>query len=522
MGVRRIGTRRARRDRGDGGAAVGAPTPAAARYHYGAGAGVAPAPRDGKTAVRFSWAGGAARNIALVASFDGFMHHRMTRIALGQRAGPATFEVTLRIPPGSYTFKFLVDGVWRVDRASAHGVERSPDGMLQHRLAVAASPQSAPEPTPALRNALDLAGGAAPVYAVRRTPVIRSSSVSDLHSSSAGELGAPAQAAMADRRGFADAASARSFASLDASVPNLPSHGTMSRGALDRHDRPSSFMAMSGSSPGAAHRKSLIPRFGGGWMRRFSGRHHSNVNEELRARDGGIAAPLSAGAPAQSAPMFPGADKENAGVMGNSALLARGTPERKRRGGALRASGRATAVTVSGPTRVDEPKDMAEVHRDADEWRGMARELQDNLNDSAGARELLSKAIRHREKHNLWCTIENGQTHVDLARSLSKADRFADAEFHLRIALKIYRRIDAGPEHIGDLLHYIGVVVDRQKKRADAEALYRSALDTYRAHRVVGNNVEIALKNLALNLRKQGREPEAAVFVREYYSSARA
>jgi len=168
---------------------------------------------------------------------------------------------------------------------------------------------------------------------------------------------------------------------------------------------------------------------------------------------------------------------------------------------------------------VDVPTNTAEVNRDADVWRQMAKELSDVLHDPVGARELLAKAIKHRESHGLWCTVENAQTHVDLARNLSKNGQLPKAEFHLRIALRIYKRIDSGAEHTGDLLHYIGVVVDRQKKRTEAEQLYRMALDTYKNNRLTGNNVDIALKNLSLNLRKQGREQEAELFVKQYTSA---
>ncbi len=488
-----------RRDRVD---AVTAPSTPAHHYNYvHQPTHAAVTPRDGKTLVRFGWAGGAARTIALVASFDGYMHHRMQRIALGQRSGPATFEVSLRIPPGTYTYKFLVDGAWRTDPQSPHPIETSPDGVLNHRLLVEKSPDAVPSAKTGypghLRSALDLASNGAPP-SPRYTPVVRSSSVSDLHTTS----GHPHS--MRHYMSPMEAASQQSFTSLNSDTTGMGrgiGGATLNRGHSDRNDRPSSFMAAPGSSPaGSAHRKSLLPRFGSGWMRRFSGRHHSNVSEVQ----------LDYGASTE--------DKENGGnITGNNVRIRATTPERSKLRG-IRASGRATAVTVSGPTSVDEPSSAAEVNRDADVWRQMARELAENLHDPHGARELLFKAVRHREKHGLWCTVENAQTHVDLARNLSKADRLPDAEFHLRIALRIYKRIDSGPEHIGDLLHYIGVVVDRQKKRGEAEQLYRAALDTYKANRLTGNNVDIALKNLSLNLRKQGREAEAQIFVRDYTS----
>jgi tetratricopeptide (TPR) repeat protein len=158
---------------------------------------------------------------------------------------------------------------------------------------------------------------------------------------------------------------------------------------------------------------------------------------------------------------------------------------------------------VSGPTRVDQPVDVNDVHRTAQNWRDMARHLQDDLKDPVGARQLLENAIEHREKHGLLSTLENAQAHIDLARSLGKTENFSDAESHLRTALQIYEQIEAAPDHIADLVHYIAVVTDRQRKRREAEMLYRKALDIYKVNNVSGSNVDIAVKNLDLNLRKQ-------------------
>jgi hypothetical protein len=186
----------------------------------------------------------------------------------------------------------------------------------------------------------------------------------------------------------------------------------------------------------------------------------------------------------------------------------------------LRSSTRAMQkVVISMPTRVDEPTNADDVHRTAQNWRDMARHLLDDLKDPVGARQLLHQAIEHREKHGLWSTFENAQVHIDLARSLSKADGLADTEFHLRIALRIYEQVNAAPEHMGDLIHYIAVVVDRQKKRVEAEKLYRDALRIYKEHRLTGDNVDIALKNLSLNLKKQNRMAEAGPMLRDFYCS---
>ena len=111
--------------------------------------------------------------------------------------------------------------------------------------------------------------------------------------------------------------------------------------------------------------------------------------------------------------------------------------------------------------------------------------------------------------------------HADLARNLSKADRLGDAESHLRTALAIYRELHTPAEHIADLLLYVGVVVDRQKRRSEAERLYRKALGMYAEQGAATNNVDIAVSNLALNLRKQGREAEVELMYREFGRTGR-
>jgi tetratricopeptide (TPR) repeat protein len=169
---------------------------------------------------------------------------------------------------------------------------------------------------------------------------------------------------------------------------------------------------------------------------------------------------------------------------------------------------------------VDEPGGASDVHSKSQNWRSMAAHLQDDLNDPVGARRLLEEAIEHREAHGLAATFENAQVHIDLARSLGKADELEGAESHLRSALRIYEQVGAAAEHRADLVHYIAVVVDRQRKRGESETLYRQALQLYKAHGLSGGNVAIALKNLALNLRKQGRAAEAEAFVREYNEGA--
>lgn len=285
----------------------------------------------------------------------------------------------------------------------------------------------------------------------------------------------------------------------------------------------------------AINRKSLLQRVGSGWLRRFSGRvvegdseygcSFSMTQTQFMSRDrsgSGLfrgsrdRVSLFPSASEPSVGRCPTDDKENsfAGNRFNGFGFSHDKTHSKRQ--TFRGSNRGAAVKISRPMKVNEPKDIDEVNRQADNWRQMARHLQDDLCDPTGARELFNKAIQHREKHGLWCTSQNAQVHVDLARNLSKADRMKDAELHLRLTLKIYNKIDAGKEHVADLMLYVGVVVDRQKRRAEAEELYRKALNIYKENDIRSNNVEIAVKNLSLNLRKQNREHEIEAVRMDY------
>lgn len=173
---------------------------------------------------------------------------------------------------------------------------------------------------------------------------------------------------------------------------------------------------------------------------------------------------------------------------------------------APRSSNRALGkVVVSAPTRIDQPIGPDDVHHKAQNWKEMARHLQDDLMDPVGAQELLRSAIEHRERHDLGWTYENAQVHVDLAKSLSKTKQLPQAEEHVRAALAIYERIGVEPRHVADLVHYTAVLVDRQRRRVDAESLYRRALAVYEQCGSECPNVAIARKNLELNLRRQRR-----------------
>lgn len=279
----------------------------AARYHTATVGGARPETSKGKSSIQFYWTGHSARRVSIVGSFDNFMHHRMLRIALGGNKGQDLFEFTLRVPPGSHTFKYLVDGAWGIDRTSPYPVGRSEDGLLHHRLVICEES--------VIDQATNVTSSSP---ALRGVPFVRSTSVMDLN---------PVSSEALDGR---DSGLGRSRASglSGATASPVPEKY--------RVNMPWSF----------GSRKSLMNRFSTGLSRRVSAR----LNSATRERD-----------ELQS--------QEKSSLTANIPVV-RVLPDRHPR--LQRFSRRSKSVSVSLPTRIDEPMSSAEVHKDAEEWRGMA------------------------------------------------------------------------------------------------------------------------------------------------------
>uniref|UniRef100_A0A7S1T700 AMP-activated protein kinase glycogen-binding domain-containing protein n=1 Tax=Compsopogon caeruleus TaxID=31354 RepID=A0A7S1T700_9RHOD len=133
--------------------------------------------------------------------------------------------------------------------------------------------------------------------------------------------------------------------------------------------------------------------------------------------------------------------------------------------------------------------------------------------DFAGAALCFEKAVECREKFTIH-SFEHTEVLLDYAHVLSKQSKLKEAEVQLQKALKIWEKAPfPRKERKGDILLYYGVVLDRQKDetlRSLAEEQYRAALKIYEEAGIKSDNVEIARKNLQLNLRKRGK-PLAAV-----------
>mmetsp|Transcript_2573 Transcript_2573/g.7718 ORF Transcript_2573/g.7718 Transcript_2573/m.7718 type:complete len:143 (+) Transcript_2573:1198-1626(+) len=99
--------------------------------------------------------------------------------------------------------------------------------------------------------------------------------------------------------------------------------------------------------------------------------------------------------------------------------------------------------------------------------------------------------------------------HVDLAHTLSRKEDYRGSEDNIKRAIAILNHtgFDRRERH-GDLLSYLAVMIDRQRRRSDAEMYYQEALRVYRENKITGENVNITLKNLRINLRKQGKDAE--------------
>jgi len=166
---------------------------------------------------------------------------------------------------------------------------------------------------------------------------------------------------------------------------------------------------------------------------------------------------------------------------------------------------------VSAPLTVD-TVDASEVDTKIKQWREYARTLQ-KWGDYEGAAVLYDQAVALLEESNGRNTIQYADLQVDLAHIFGSKQDFKRSEFHVKKALGVYKAIGFDrPERHGDLLSYLAVMVDRQKRKSDAETYYREALRVYKMNHVQGENVEITERNLSLNQRKdKTRQKDATV-----------
>uniref|UniRef100_A0A7S1XDG6 AMP-activated protein kinase glycogen-binding domain-containing protein n=1 Tax=Compsopogon caeruleus TaxID=31354 RepID=A0A7S1XDG6_9RHOD len=159
------------------------------------------------------------------------------------------------------------------------------------------------------------------------------------------------------------------------------------------------------------------------------------------------------------------------------------------------------------------PKSHLAAERNAMERQEVARRmfLEGNF-DSALA--LYRIAIRLREENNLKMSPSNVFAHLEMGTTLFHLDEFSAAEQHFRIALAVWQHSDQinfvleDKQRLGDLLQFLGVALDVQRKREESEYFYQKAIEKYEEYGVEGPNVDTCRENLELvrqKLRKAGQ-----------------
>jgi hypothetical protein len=81
------------------------------------------APETTTVVVRFTLAAQGARKVAVAGDFNGW---DPAGVQMVNQDGNGTFAATIRLPPGSHEYMFVVDGEWVTDPAAA---ELRPDGF---------------------------------------------------------------------------------------------------------------------------------------------------------------------------------------------------------------------------------------------------------------------------------------------------------------------------------------------------------------------------------------------------------
>ncbi|MBT8484851.1 MAG: hypothetical protein HKO59_00615 [Phycisphaerales bacterium] len=84
---------------------------------------------DGAGRIIFTVEAPGAHAVELVGAFDGWHEQRFAM----ERRGESTWRLTLDPHPGTYLFRYRVDGRWVLDDA-AHGVVTTPNGETKNRL----------------------------------------------------------------------------------------------------------------------------------------------------------------------------------------------------------------------------------------------------------------------------------------------------------------------------------------------------------------------------------------------------
>jgi tetratricopeptide (TPR) repeat protein len=153
----------------------------------------------------------------------------------------------------------------------------------------------------------------------------------------------------------------------------------------------------------------------------------------------------------------------------------------------------------------------------SDAARDLGKTLQ-TLNRAEEAGAAFRQAVAHNEAAapNDWSLFESL---IDLANFLLHTSRFTGAEEVMRRAIEIAER-NVGSSKVGEAFNELALLLQQTNQLAEAEALYRRALQVNMERGGLSSNISTLLNNLALLLSDTNRLDEAEHLLRRALAMA--
>ncbi|KAA8494475.1 5'-AMP-activated protein kinase subunit beta-2 [Porphyridium purpureum] len=450
--------------------------------------------------VVFMWKGEKkAREVFLAGSFNQWKDE----IPMVQtRSGLQTvFAAVLELSAGMYTYRFKVDGEWRVSEDDEDIVEDT-DGLDSHYLAVGVSEQEVYEQEQAIfRNAVIDAiqvhaeqnrNGAQDMHRYKQQ---KEQEVKDMERTVAtsrhAAVAQTSAAAMAPKKGL-----------VSKVLDNLLFVGA----------RPTPAAAASHKSGVTASGRAADSEDDVYWSGSDDGDQYDDSDDHAAEN----VAPLQVFFPnAEDGKVDPSTIKPQTGAPPTAAgATVAGTGPYEKSSMDIPYSKSGTALVTKTPA-----KQFLVAESNAMDRQAVAGAMFKQGNYEA-ALAMYSVAIRIRETNGLRMTPNNALCHMELGATLIHLEDYSTAEKHLKIARSMWsnggvRFGNGNMEQYADIVSFLACALDRQKKRSEAEYYYRKALHAYekvpaskREERCV--NHELTKTNLEQNVKKQirdGQEP---------------
>ncbi|KAI0567308.1 AMP-activated protein kinase glycogen-binding [Gracilaria domingensis] len=125
---------------------------------------------------------------------------------------------------------------------------------------------------------------------------------------------------------------------------------------------------------------------------------------------------------------------------------------------------------------------------------------------------LFSLSVKLREDNGLKYAKTTAIAHTDVASAFIHIDDLKNAEKHLNIALSIFEKgtFSGGRAQLGDVYCFLGVIGDIKGDLHNAESCYLKAIDLYEQARATAENpnYSTAIENLNANRKRQKQAPK--------------